>query len=137
MSETSPVSLPHPFQEDYGRDPYPFLAAARRDAPVSLIDELNLWVITRYEDIKSILLDPETFSNTNAQQSLYPVCKQAQKVLSEGGFAPQPSLSSVDGPAHTRMRKNVSKVVSFTPGRTAKLKPWIQAQASTHHRCLC
>jgi len=39
MSEPSPISLPHPFQEDYVRDPFPFLAAARRDAPVSRIDE--------------------------------------------------------------------------------------------------
>ncbi|MFQ5982917.1 MAG: cytochrome P450 [Woeseiaceae bacterium] len=131
MSQHSPIGLPHPFQEDYVQDPYPFLAVARRDAPVTRIDELNLWVVTRYEDIKNILLDPETFSNTNAQQPLYPLCERAQKVLSEGGFAPTPSLSSSDDPAHARMRKNISKVVSFTPSRTAKLKPWIQTQATT------
>ncbi|SVD16693.1 uncharacterized protein METZ01_LOCUS369547 [marine metagenome] len=39
MSERSPTSLLHPFQEDYVKDPFPFLATVRRDTPVSRIDK--------------------------------------------------------------------------------------------------
>ena len=130
MSESYSFSLPHPLDPQYVKNPYPFLSAARDQAPVCRNDELDLWVVTRYEDIRKILHDPDTFSNANAQQPLFPLCTRAQKVLEDGSFTPQASLSASDSPIHTRLRKHYSQIVSFTPSRTEKLKPWIRDRIS-------
>ena len=130
MSDSCPFSLPHPLDREFVENPYPFLSAAREQAHVCRIEELGLWLVTRYQDIKKILHDADTFSNANAQQPLYPLCEQAHRVLTEGNFAPQSSLSASDPPIHTRLRKYYSQIISFTPTRTAKLKPWIQEQIS-------
>lgn len=43
--------------------PYPTFAALRADDPISFNDELGAWVVTRYEDVTTILHDTERFSS--------------------------------------------------------------------------
>lgn len=57
MSDSCPFSLPHPLDREFVENPYPFLSAAREQAPVCRIEELDLWLVTRYQDIKKILHD--------------------------------------------------------------------------------
>ena len=73
MSDSCPFSLPHPLDSEFVENPYPFLSAAREQAPVCRIEELDLWLVTRYQDIKKILHDADTFSNANAQQPLFDI----------------------------------------------------------------
>ncbi|WP_169736735.1 cytochrome P450 [Pseudonocardia spinosispora] len=44
-------------------DPYPTYAQLRREAPVWWADDVSAWIVSRYEDICSILRNPETFSS--------------------------------------------------------------------------
>jgi hypothetical protein len=58
----------------------------RREAPVFFAPEINVRVVSRYEDISNIVKDPETFSNALVQEPLqslepdfprrYPECYQ-------------------------------------------------------------
>jgi hypothetical protein len=124
-----PFRFPGLLDPDYVRDPYPVLARARAEQPVFELEGLGLWMVTRYEDIKRILRDPETFSNANTQKPLVPLCAEARQVLRQRGFGATVGLSGVDPPAHTRLRKYYSRIISFPPSRVAELRPWIRQQA--------
>jgi cytochrome P450 len=75
-----------PLSEDYREDPYPYYVKFRREAPVFFAPEINVRVVSRYEDISNIVKDPETFSNALVQEPLqslepdflrrYPECYQ-------------------------------------------------------------
>jgi hypothetical protein len=45
----------------------------RREAPVFFAPEINVRVVSRYEEILNILKDPETFSNALVQEPLQPL----------------------------------------------------------------
>ncbi len=125
-----PFHFPGLLDANYVRDPFPVLAQARAEQPIFHMPDLGLWMVTRYEDIKQILRDPDTFSNANTQKTMFPLCPEAQQVLKDRGFGATVGLSGVDPPAHTRLRRHYSKVVSFPPSRVAEIRPWIRQQAS-------
>src|SRR5437588_10483088 len=77
-SSTDPISVPaandtcpyssigtsfNPFSEEYLANPYAFFAQARRSEPIFFSSLLNAWVVTRYDDVKAILHDPQRFSS--------------------------------------------------------------------------
>ncbi|WP_299429952.1 hypothetical protein [uncultured Meiothermus sp.] len=78
----------NPFKDPYLADPYPFLTRARREEPVFYSPELDYWVVTRYNDIKSIFQDPATFSAASTQSPIKPLPPQAVQLLREGGYRP-------------------------------------------------
>ena len=45
------------------RDPYPYFSYLRAETPVLWTPKLNAFVVTRYDDVATILRDPETFSS--------------------------------------------------------------------------
>ena len=98
-------------------DPYPFYARLRREAPVyrtRWVYRLPVWVVTRYEDVLTVLKD-ERFSKV---------------YVSDIPFVPRPiraltrNLLNVDPPDHTRLRTLVSK--AFTPRVVERLRDRIQ-----------
>jgi cytochrome P450 len=56
----------NPFEPAQTRDPYPMYAHAREHAPIFFSPVLNMWVVTRYEDICEITRDTARFSNHRA-----------------------------------------------------------------------
>jgi hypothetical protein len=44
-------------------DPYPFYARLRSATPVSWVDQLGGWVLTRYADVTAVLRSPHTSSD--------------------------------------------------------------------------
>lgn len=112
-----------PFSAEYLADPYPFLAEAREAAPAFHCRELDHWVVTRYDDIRRILLAPALFSAANALSPLVQPCPEATRVLS--GFGAVPTLANADPPSHTRVRRMVNG--AFTPRRVAAMEPVIRA----------
>ncbi|MFJ9565084.1 cytochrome P450 [Streptomyces fuscichromogenes] len=59
------------FQEpDFFRDPYPAYARLRSEAPVWWCEEQSAWLVSRYEDVRAVLLDAQTYSN-RPHQGLY------------------------------------------------------------------
>jgi cytochrome P450 len=95
-------------------DPYSLYRELRERHPVYHVAERDLWVLSRFVDIQSVLRSPEHFSS-------------AQGVV-PNGYAPEtPTIITSDPPAHTPMRKTVSR--AFTPKRMAELEPRIRELA--------
>jgi cytochrome P450 len=86
---------------------------------------IGYYVVTRYPDIEAVFLDHETYSAAAAQLPLVPLAPEAAQILSASGTAPQPSMVSLDPPAHTRLRSPT--VRAFTPQRVAQMAPRIRA----------
>jgi cytochrome P450 len=95
-------------------DPYPVYRELREQHPVYHVAPRDLWVLSRYADIQSVLRSPGHFSS-------------AQGVV-PNGYAPEAStIITSDPPGHTAMRKTVGR--AFTPKRMAELEPRIRELA--------
>jgi cytochrome P450 len=123
-----PISHVDPFAADFLADPYPALAALREEAPVCYSPVLDMWIVTRYADIEAIFHDHRTFSATIVQDPIHPPAAEARAVLDEGGFRPTPTMSNVDPPKHTRIRRHNMR--SFSARRIASLEPRVRDRAA-------
>ena len=68
MSEPTTVMF-DPTSAEQREDPFTVLAHARREQPVFCAPELRLWVVTRHDDVLTVLKDHETFSSVGALTS--------------------------------------------------------------------
>ncbi len=107
-------------------DLYPVLNEMRESSPVVYVPSVDHYIVTRYSDIESVLLDRETWSAANASTPLTPVCPAAQQVLSTG-FERVPTLNNSDPPRHGPMRKSVLTVMR--PQRLKALEPTLRDYA--------
>lgn len=108
-------------------NPFPFYRLAREQAPIFFSEELGYWVITRYDDIKSVFDNWEAFSSENAQSPYRPWSADVKQIMRDGGYIGGSGLSARTPPTHTRIRKAVSSV--FGMKRFSKLEPVIRARA--------
>ena len=115
-----------PLSEEFLRDPFAVLPEVA-DEPVFYAPSLDYYVVTRYADIERVFLDPQTFSAANAQLPLIQLPPEVGKTLLDGGHKPQPSMVSLDPPAHGRLRKPAAR--AFTPRRVDAMEPRIRATA--------
>jgi cytochrome P450 len=85
------------------------------------------WVITRYADVRRVLGDTDTFSNTAAGQGPMPPPRPATGDLPP----PQPGyFVAYDPPEHTRLRRMVSG--EFSMRRLNRLRPYIESIVEEH-----
>ena len=75
-------------------DPFPLLAGARREQPVFYNPDIDYWVITRYNDIKAIFRDHETYTAANTITPIVPFSQAVQRMLAQGDYSPEPVLSN-------------------------------------------
>jgi cytochrome P450 len=104
-----PGSGPSPYYRD---DLYALLSDARRHLPVYEDADLDYWIVTKYEDVLSILNDQENYSAENVTQRPVPMHEDALKILQEGGFTPSPSQASIAPPHHTRIRNATNAILN-------------------------
>ncbi|MGD2132264.1 MAG: cytochrome P450 [Maricaulaceae bacterium] len=52
-------------------DPYPIYAQLRRDAPVAWAPRLGMWLVTRYDDIRAVLMNDAAFVTGTPQSLIY------------------------------------------------------------------
>lgn len=111
-----------PFVQD---DPFPSYAALRAEEPVMYDERIDHWVVSRYDDIKAVFADWETFSSENAQAPVTERGPQAKQIMADGGFTAYSGLSARVPPEHTRIRTIAAR--AFTPRRYKVLEPEIRA----------
>lgn len=110
---TSTVPLFNPLDLSHTDDPYPRLAALRRELPVST--PLPGWhVVVRDADVRAVLADPEMWSSRRNNTS----------VPEERHLA----LSQLDPPAHTRLRRLLSP--AFGRRVVEALEPVVRERAA-------
>jgi len=105
----------NPFLPEVREDPYPQYRALREADPVHRSPFLDMWILTRYEDVAQALRDHRFSADRTTWEGL--------KTLE--GFQPTRSLLSLDPPDHTRLRTLVTK--AFTPRVVEQLRPQAQA----------
>ena len=115
----------HGYQPFAMDDPFPAYAALRAEEPVMYDERVGYWVVSRYEDVKAVFEDWETFSSENAQAPVRERGPEARRIMEEGGFTAYSGLSARVPPEHTRIRKVTAK--AFTPRRYKALEPAIRA----------
>jgi len=99
----------NPMSPEFRRDPYPFYAELRREAPVHRSD-FGLWLISRYDDVVFTLKRHDLFSSTAMNMNVHD--------------KPTRTVINTDPPVHTRMRNIVNR--AFTPKMVADMEPRIR-----------
>ncbi len=116
----STLSIGEQFDPFELADPFPFYSKARQEAPVFYSSELGYWVVTRYEDVKAVFRDLQTFSSKISGTPMRQPGPAVNQILEDGGFKVYSGLSGRMPPDHTRIRSFINK--AFTPQRIRKLE---------------
>ncbi|MBI5087657.1 MAG: hypothetical protein HZB15_01965, partial [Actinobacteria bacterium] len=75
-----------PFEDPYLSAPYELFARARRDAPVFYSSEIDHWVVSRYDDVRTVMRDVDRFSAANVQSPVTPWPDDAVAAFEAHGF---------------------------------------------------
>jgi cytochrome P450 len=126
---TTDAAIPFdPTTPEQRENPFDVLALARREQPVFYAPALDLWVVTRHEDVLAVLKDHRTFSSTGAlKSSSASLPREVLEVLAEG-HPEMPYIIELDPPLHDRIRGLVTR--AFTPRRIAELEPRVESISS-------
>ena len=104
----------NPYAHDFHDDPFPIYRELRDHAPCYHNGRLDFWALSRYDDVLAALHDPDTYCSRHG------VTLEQQNAL--------PMLLTTDPPAHTDLRRLVSR--AFTPRRVADLEPTVRQLAT-------
>jgi cytochrome P450 len=109
----------NPLRLDVQEDPFPYYAMLRRQAPVTWLQSVQCWALSRYSDVDFALRNPQIFSSAN----------WLGQSIGELNPAPEvPWMIETDPPDHSRLRKLVSK--GFTPRMVSRLEPRVRSIAA-------
>lgn len=115
----------NPFTPGFSQAPQKAFMVAQAEQPIFFSPLMNMWVVTRYEDLKTVMQDPETFTSGGSFSAPAVVSPEALKVI--GGLEHpvfRYSLVNADPPAHTRLRDNFQR--AFSPRQMNLLEPQIR-----------
>ena len=113
-----------PFSDAYVSAPYEFFAQVRPEEAVFYHPETDYWVVTRYDDIKKVFQDPDTFSPALARHPVTPLCPAAAEVRDALDIAIEPCLVDESSATHRPHRKIFGD--AFTPKRVKEVEPRIR-----------
>lgn len=102
----------NPLAPDQLNNPYPIYAQARREQPVFYSPMFDIGCVTRYDDITTVVRQPQLFSSAEALESTSVLPEPVKAVLNQGYLKFQ-LLVQTDLPDHSRVRAVFGK--SLTP----------------------
>jgi cytochrome P450 len=118
--ERRSLSLYHLLDPDVLANPYPLYARLRNEDPVHWDPFLHAWIVTRYQDVVTVLHDFSADRTPNPEQldamGLSQMRPIAQVMVKQMLF--------MDAPMHTRLRTLAAS--AFSPARVALLREHIQ-----------
>ena len=109
-----------PYSTEFLIDPYPFHEELREAGPVAWLEAYDVWATGRYEQVREVLLDWQTFMS-GAGVGLIDLRVDA--------WRPPSLLLEADPPAHTVVRQIVERVLS--PRAVKILRERFSARAET------
>ena len=110
--------------------PYPAYSLLREEAPVWRDPLTGMYNVTRYSDLRKVLLDTEDFGNERPRGSDQIEPERARKITAlykEKGWLPAPTLAGRDDPNHKQMRSMFDH--AFRASRVKQLDPFVQGVA--------
>ena len=128
-----------PFDPALHADPYPLYARLRDESPIHHEADLDLWVLSRFADVRDAVHDPSTFSSKDATSLQDPRTSDLDDealdaagvdvdALREGMSEVAPMMLMLDPPRHDQLRDLVKR--AFTPRRIAELEPRVRRLAT-------
>lgn len=112
------------FGEDYQKDPPESLKQFREERPIFFSEKMNYWIVTRYEDIKTIFRDPVLFSARNVLEKFTPNSKEADDILKSYNYNMHKTLVNEDEPIHMERRREL--LDAFSNENLAGLRTMVQ-----------
>ena len=122
------------FDPDIRECPYGAYRTLRDDAPVWRDPRTGMYVITRYDDVRALLLDTEQYASgaTAAARSANPDAQaraaKIQALYESKGWVPARTLAGRDEPEHRQMRALFDH--AFRPAKIKLLDPFVEALAN-------
>lgn len=115
------------------QNPHELEALLRTEEPVRPVRfsrGLRLWLVTRYDDVRSVLTDPRVRKDSSGTTELMAGRLGPHSgALSPAFRALDAHMLNSDPPDHTRLRRLVGK--AFTSGTIARLRPRIEEVADS------
>ena len=106
----------NPFAPDfYTSDPFAVYRWMRDEAPLFRSEQWGWWALSRFDDVRAAILDPDTFRSFEGMDIDDSALEQA----------PPGSLPNMDNPRHDEIRRIVQPY--FLPRRVAELEDGIRA----------
>lgn len=91
---------------------YEFFEKARATEPVFYCEDINYWVVSDYDEVRRILANHQVFTAENTLTPIFPMSQEAIDMLERRGFAPVPVQSNCLPPDHTRIRRQVLRILN-------------------------
>jgi cytochrome P450 len=123
--------IPPLWSEEFARSPHPPLRRLRDERPVAYDSSTDLWLVSRYGDVRAVLLDPDTYRPDNALTAVTPLSVSVLRRLASLGFALPCTLANNGTATHPALRRLVAGF--FTRRRVAAMAPLVEAWA---HECV-
>ncbi|MFG2981738.1 cytochrome P450 [Streptomyces sp. NPDC048258] len=124
-----PVTEPGAITAHGAGEPGPLYTHLRSRHPVYHDPQLDVWVVSRHQDIDTVLRHGGgTFSTALGYIPLHPVHPDAQAVLEQSGAVPV--LSSLDPPHHARFRRAMNATFPTTDRRMAPHQDLLRDEAA-------
>lgn len=126
MTDTDPGLTASFLDPEVQNDPFAVYADMHERCPVYRLPETGLVMVTKYDDVRDMLTDPETFSSQPSRGAAGRVTDAAQAhadYFKEHGWVKARTLQRTDPPIHTRYRKLLGRV--FTTRRVKDMAPHI------------
>ena len=96
--------------------------------PVFYSEDIDHWVVTRYDDVRQVMRDVERFSANNVQTAITRWPDDARALFDAQHFNLRPNLSDNDPPSHTNVRAFLHD--AFGPRRISWLEPQVRRLAN-------
>lgn len=104
--------------------PYDYYKKLRAESPVLYVPEIDMWIVSRYEDGRQVLNDADTFSNYVPYDEMagdHSLATAFLERVEQRGWRHVPVLQQADGDAHARYRRFVNQI--FKPSWVRGLEP--------------
>lgn len=118
----------NPMVGPHREDPHLFYRAAREHPP-ALSPTLGAYMVTRYDDLVTVIDDPETYSSKPAVPRFYDNPPEVVEVLRAGGVPETGAVVNEDEPEHLPIRRVFD--AGFTGARVRAMMPKMRATAES------
>jgi cytochrome P450 len=107
--------------------PFDYYRALRNSDPVHFEEDLGMYLVSRHEDLMTVLRDPVVFSQELGyyKQMAHGHLDAIKEILERDGGGFFPDVANIDPPRHTRVRRLLSQ--AFSKKRMNSLQPQFEA----------
>jgi cytochrome P450 len=112
------------FSPEVIESPYEFYETIRRDAPVYQLPGTDIYMLSRWDDIRQVNRDTDTFSNDFQDLLKGPDPSPEAAAIYADGYEQPPTLLTLDPPEHKVFRSLINKV--FSARRVEKMRDYIE-----------